>query len=212
MVSELPQGPQGPGDQGKGGLLHPRGCRLPQDGVGVGTERSGLSRRSGCGMGLRVWERWLERMTEADSLLAGRETTDWPGQRRQRSRVPHSRGREADGRRVRALSGQLSSSSVQRVCAQPRGRGGGAFGCGMSQTQPPKEKFLSISALWAPGAASAGIGTVAPLRHLVGASQVGRALALFPREPQALRVPRGWPSAMLRERRHSAVSSDSNRG
>lgn len=69
------------------------GSWLLKDRVGVGTERSGLSRRSGGGMGpMGVGEVAGADDTGEDSLLAGGETTDWPGHRRQRSWVLHSLG------------------------------------------------------------------------------------------------------------------------
>lgn len=79
-----PQAPQGLGAQREGGCtvrapraLGPLGCWPPEDWVGVGPERSGLSRRSGGGMGLWVWERYLEQMTQARILhgLGGKPQT-----------------------------------------------------------------------------------------------------------------------------------------
>lgn len=61
--------------------------------------------------------------TGTDSLLAGRETTDWPGHRRQKSWVLHSRGTEADRRRVGVLRGQLCSSKVDVLSPQDGRRG-----------------------------------------------------------------------------------------
>lgn len=57
LVSEHPQTPQGLGEQLRGGLLPPLGAWLPKYRMGVGSKRSGLSWRSGGGMGLWVWER-----------------------------------------------------------------------------------------------------------------------------------------------------------
>lgn len=61
--------------------------------------------------------------TGTDSLQAGRETTDWPGHRRQRSWVPHSRGREPDSGRVRAFSRQLFPSRASVLSPQDGRRG-----------------------------------------------------------------------------------------
>ena len=61
--------------------------------------------------------------TGTDSLLAERETTDWPGHRRQRSWVRHFRGRQPDSGRVRALSGQLFASRVSVLSPQDGRRG-----------------------------------------------------------------------------------------
>lgn len=61
--------------------------------------------------------------TGTDSLLAGRETTDWPGRRRQRSWVVRSCRREPDSRRVGAFSEQLFSSRASMLNPQDGRRG-----------------------------------------------------------------------------------------
>lgn len=91
--------------------------------------------------------------TGTDSLQAGRETTDWPGHRRQRSWVPGSCGREPDSRRVEVFSGQLFSPRASVL--NPPGREEEHLGAFRAKPSRVKRNGLPISALWAPGATPA---------------------------------------------------------
>lgn len=129
-------------------------------------------------------------MTQADSSLAGRETTDWPGHRRQRSWVLHAPGREPDSGRREPSAG--SCSRPGRVCGAP-GVGGGASGA-WNEPEPAVEGEAACPACSAGTRCYSCLpaGTVTPLRHLVGTSQVcGALFLLFPSEPQACGSPEG---------------------
>ena len=115
--------------------------------------------------------------TGTDSLLAGRETTDWPGHRRQRSRVLRSCGREPDSRRVTAFSGQLFSSRPSALNPQDGRRGTEVW----DEPNPAVQRETAFPFLCCGHQVLLlpEISTVTPLRHLVGASQVCGVLFLY---------------------------------
>lgn len=95
------------------------------------------------------WEESGEQMTQAQLLLAGRETTDWPGHRG-RGWVRRSCGEKARQQEKSLQPSVGNCSHLDRV-QRPQDRRRG-IECGMSQTQRCRRNCLPISVLWAPGA------------------------------------------------------------